>query len=118
MELPQLILAQSSATVVQPHQFRDPVLVEGPAHLPCFRAHPWCFQVSRNNPVQLAFHHFDSEQVKHAVISELELFLRTALQQIIHDGALLTDIIHLYLKCDGLDLDFAFNELCWFGAYF
>ena len=43
MELPQLILAQSSAAVVQPHQFRDPVLIEGPAHLPQFTAHKWCF---------------------------------------------------------------------------
>ena len=59
--------------------------------------------------MRLTFHHFDSEQVKHAVISELEHFLRTALQQTIQDGALLTDIIHLYLKCDGLDFDFAFN---------
>ena len=36
-------------------------------------------------------------------------FLRTALQQIIQDGAKMTNIIHTYLKCDGLDFDFAFN---------
>ena len=83
MELPQLILAQSAATVVQPHQFRDSVLTEGPTNLPRFRAHKWCFQVRGNNPVRLTFHHFDSEQVQHNVLSELEHFIRTALQQII-----------------------------------
>ena len=109
MELPQLFLAQSSATVVQPHQFKDSVLTEGPSQLLRFGAHKWCFQVRGNNPVRLTFHHFDSEQVKHNVLSELEHFIRTALQQIIQDGALQTDIIHMYLKCDGLDFDFAFN---------
>ena len=43
------------------------------------------------------------------MITELEHFLRTALQQIIQDGALMTDIIHMYLKCDGLDFDLAYN---------
>ena len=109
MELNQLILAQSSATVVQPHQFRDSVLTEGPTSLPRFRAHKWCFQVRGNNSVRLTFHQFDNEQHKRSVITELEHFLRTALQQIIQDGARMTDIIHLYLKCDGLDFDFAFN---------
>ena len=109
MELNQLILAQSSATVVQPHQFRDSVLTEGPTSLPRFRAHKWCFQVRGNNSVRLTFHQFDNEQHKRSVITELEHFLRTALQQIIQDGARMTDIIHMYLKCDGLDFDFAFN---------
>ena len=31
------------------------------------------------------------------------------MQHIIQDGALMSDIIHLYLKCDGLDFDFAFT---------
>ena len=57
----QIILAQSSATVVQPHQFRDSVLTEGPTHLPHFRAHKWCFQVRGNNSVRLTFHQFDNE---------------------------------------------------------
>ena len=79
MEIPQLILAQCSETVVQPHQFRDPVLTEGPTALPRFRAHKWCFQVRGNNSVRLTFHHFDTEEFKHKVLTELEHFLRTAL---------------------------------------
>ena len=51
MEIPQLILAQHSETVVQPHQFRDAVLTEGPTSLPRFRAHKWCFQVRGVNSV-------------------------------------------------------------------
>ena len=109
MEIPQLLLIDQRETVVQPHQFREAVLTEGPASIPRFRAHKWCFQVRGVNAVRLTFHHFDSEQHKRHVLSELETFLRTALQQIIQDGALMSDIIHLYLKCDGLDFDFAFN---------
>ena len=111
MELPQLILTDQRVTVIQPHQFREAVLSEGPVSLPRFRAHKWSFQVRGVNSVRLTFHHYDSEQHKRTVISELETFLRTALQQIIQDGALMTDIAHLYLKCDGLDFDFEFNFL-------
>ena len=109
MEIPQLILAQYSETVVKPHQFRDPVLTEGPTPLPRFRAHKWCFKVRGNNSVRLTFHHFDTEEFKHKVLTELEHFLRTALQQLQQDGVASSDIIHIYLKCDGLDFDFAYN---------
>ena len=109
MEIPQLILAQHSETVVQPHQFRDAVLTEGPTSLPRFRAHKWCFQVRGVNSVRLTFHHFDTNEFRNRVMNELEHFLRTALQQLLQDGANLTDLIHIYLKCDGLDFDFAFN---------
>ena len=111
MEIPQLILAQCSETVVQPHQFRDPVLTEGPTPLPRFRAHKWCFKVRGNNSVRLTFHHFDTEEFKHKVLTELEHFLRTALQQLQQDGVASSDIIHIYLKCDGLDFDFAYNPV-------
>ena len=94
MEIPQLLLIDQRETVVQPHQFREAVLTEGPASIPRFRAHKWCFQVRGVNAVRLTFHHFDSEQHKRHVLSELETFLRTALQQIIQDGALMSNIIH------------------------
>ena len=99
MEIPQLILAQCSETVGQPHQFSDPVLTEGSTSLPRFSAHKWCFQVRGNNSVRLTFYHFDTNKFKHRVMTELEHFIRTALQQLIQDKAALTDVIHIYLKC-------------------
>ena len=70
MEIPQLLLIDQRETVVQPHQFREAVLTEGPASIPRFRAHKWCFQVRGVNAVRLTFHHFDSEQHKRHVLSE------------------------------------------------
>ena len=48
--------------------------------------------------MRLIFHHIDSEQVRQNVLSELEHFMKNALQQIIQDGALMSDIIHMNLK--------------------
>ena len=70
MEIAQLILALCYETVVQPHQFRDPVLTEGPTALPRFRAHKWCLKVRGNNSLRLIFHHFDAEEFKHKVLTE------------------------------------------------
>ena len=54
-------------------------------------------------------HHFDSPQNKQRAMSEIEFFFRAALDQCVKDGALPTDIIHLYLECDGMDHSFVHN---------
>ena len=54
-------------------------------------------------------HHFDSEAVKQHAMNEIKFFFWAALDQCVKDGALLTDIIHLYLECDGMDFTFVHN---------
>ena len=54
-------------------------------------------------------HNFDSQESKKKTLSELEFFFRTALHQVLNDGAKPTDIVHIYLNCDGIDQCFVFN---------
>ena len=50
----------------------------------------------------------DPPSVKKAVSSELERIVG-ALKQVHRDGAQMTDLVHFYLECAGLDFSFCFN---------
>ena len=51
----------------------------------------------------------DPPSVKKAVLSELESILIGALKQVHQDGAQMTDLVHFYLECAGLDFSFCYN---------
>jgi len=51
----------------------------------------------------------DPPSVKKAVSSELERIIIGALKQVHRDGAQLTDLVHFYMECAGLDFSFCFN---------
>ena len=84
-------------------------LVHGPQEAPKFRARKWVFRVQSSHPHRITMHHFDSEANKQHAMNEIEFFFRSALDQCVRDGALPTDIIHLYLECDGMDFTFVHN---------
>ena len=52
---------------------------------------------------------YPSPNVRKAVTNELEFLLRCALNKCVSDGALLTDIVHLYRSANGIDFNYAFN---------
>ena len=90
------------------HQHRAD-LVEGPIRTPKFRAQRWSFKVRTQHPHRITMHNFDSQENKKKTLSELEFFFRTALHQVLNDGAKPTDIVHIYLNCNGIDQCFVFN---------
>ena len=84
------------------------VLQEGPTNSPNFRIHGWTFHV-RGVDMRLSMHVNDPPSVKKAVSSELERIIIGALKQVHRDGAQLTDLVHFYMECAGLDFSFCFN---------
>ena len=54
-------------------------------------------------------HNFDSWDSKRKTLSELEFFFRTALNQVHSHGAKLSDYVHTYPNCYGIDQCFVFN---------
>ena len=84
------------------------VLQEGPTNSPNFRIHGWTFHV-RGMDMRLSMHVNDPPSVKKAVSSELERIIIGALKQVHRDGAQMTDLVHFYLECAGLDFSFCFN---------
>ena len=89
------------------HQHRAD-LVEGPIRTPKFRAQRWSFKVRTQHHHRISMHNFDSQESKKKTLSELEFFFRTALHQVLNDGAKPTDIVHIYLNCDDID-QFSFS---------
>ena len=85
------------------------VLQEGPTNSPNFRIHGWTFHV-RGVDMRLSMHVNDPPSVKKAVSSELERIIIGALKQVHRDGAQLTDLVHFYLECAGLDFSFCYNR--------
>ena len=80
------------------------VLQEGPTNSPNFRIHGWTFHV-RGMAMR-----FNPPSVKKAISSELErIIIVGALKQVHHDGAQMTNLVHFYLECAGLDFSFCFN---------
>ena len=59
--------------------------------------------------MRLSMHVNDPPSVKKAVSSELERIIIGALNQVHRDGAQMTDLVHFYLECAGLDFSFCFN---------
>ena len=84
------------------------VLQEGPTNSPNFRIHGWTFHV-RGMDMRLSMHVNDPPSVNKAVSSELERIIVGALKQVHRDGAQMTDLVHFYLECAGLDFSFCFN---------
>ena len=105
---PQFNLTEVSDTVARAHQFRELVVREGPAVLPNFRARRWVFHI-RGRRMRLSLHNYDSPAQRIMVLNEIEFLLRCAFQKCIQDGAAMTDIVHFYLECGGLDFSFCFN---------
>ena len=101
------VLTRGNARVF-PYQ-HTPALIHGPQQVPKFRAKKWVFRVQSTHPHRITTHHFDSEATKQHAMNEIEFFFRSALDQCVKDGALPTDIIHLYLECDGMDFTFVHN---------
>ena len=95
----------SGAREVSQHQA---VLQEGPTNSPNFRIHGWTFHV-RGVDMRLSMHVNDPPSVKKAVSSELERIIIGALKQVHRDGSQMTDLVHFYLECAGLDFSFCFN---------
>lgn len=94
--------------VTHPRQQREAVVQEGPTTHPNFRIQGWTFHV-RGMDMRLTMHVNDTPSMKRAVTSELENIVHSALQQCHRDGAQMTDIVHFYLECAGLDFSFCFN---------
>ena len=88
---------------------RDIAVAEGPLRLDRFRAQKWTFRVVGNVSLRLTFHHYDPASQKKRVMDEIEYFFRSALQQCLRDGAQPSDIVHIYLDCEGMDFRFFFN---------
>ena len=59
--------------------------------------------------MRLRMHVNEPPSVKKAVSSELEHIIVGALKQVHRDGAQMTDLVHFYLECAGLDFSFCFN---------
>ena len=103
--LPQTSFQLVSHREVTQHQA---VLQEGPTNSPNFRIHGWTFHV-RGIDMRFSMHVNDPPSVKKAVSSELERIIIGALKQVHRDGAQMTDLVHFYLECAGLDFSFCFN---------
>ena len=57
----------------------------------------------------LTNHCDDSPSVKQAVVSELENLFLGALNKCVRDDASLSNLVHIYLDCAGLEYRFQFN---------
>ena len=106
---PALEIADKGDARVFEHQMRDIAVAEGPLRLDRFRAQKWTFRVVGNVSLRLTFHHYDPASQKKRVMDEIEYFFRSALQQCLRDGAQPSDIVHIYLDCEGMDFRFFFN---------
>ena len=64
----------------------------------------------------LSLHNYDSPAQRIMVLNKIEFLLCCAYQKCIQNGALITDIVHFYLECGGLDFSFCFNPNGSFGV--
>ena len=64
----------------------------------------------------LSLHNYDSPAQRIMVLNKIEFLLCCAYQKCIQNGALITDIVHFYLECGGLDFSFCFNPNGPFGV--
>ena len=100
-----LTVTEVSNTFARAHQFRELVVREGPAVLPNFRARRWVFHICGRR-MHLSLHNYNPTVQRIMVMNEVEFLLRCAFQKCLQDGAAMTDIVHFYLECGGLDFSF------------
>jgi hypothetical protein len=71
---PNPYLVEASDTRIQPHQFRDVQIEDGPFQIEKFRAKRWTFRVRGGSRTRLTFHHYDTDSYKKRILNELEFF--------------------------------------------
>ena len=77
LPLPQFVLSGTHPTHIQPHQFRELGITEGPHVITKFNARKWTFYV-QGTPMCITAHVQAPNSVRKAVVNELEFLLRTA----------------------------------------
>ena len=107
LPLPQFVLSGTHPTRVLPHQFRELGITEGPSEISKFSTRKWTFHV-QGTPMCLTVHMDTPQNVRKAVVNELEFLLRCAINKCLEDGAKSTDVLHLYLSAAGMDFNFVF----------
>ena len=84
LPLPHFVLSGTHPTHIQPHQFRELGITEGPSIISKFSARKWTFHV-QGEPMCLTTHSQAPTTVRKAVVNELEFLLRSAINKCLQD---------------------------------
>ena len=74
-----------------------------------FNATCWKFRLNTTDPIGISIQEDTTDEQKDNVANQLEHIFRELLHRVLQDGALPTDLCHIYVDCTGMDFRFAFN---------